>query len=345
MVFSLARSTRRGTGTRVHLMDGAVDPLAGEDVTSQNRQALLIVNRRSRQGTKDPAAVAKWLRSRDIDVALRVLDNPALIPRVVAAHAEFDTVIIAGGDGSLGSAAPVLMRSGQRLGILPAGTANNLALTLGIPADWMEAARVIADGRTHPVDLGCVNEVPFFTLASVGLSGELTHHLSDAAKGRFGLLAYAGATIKALRRTRSFRATIRHGESILRVRSIQIGIANGRFFGMRLQAAPDSAIDDGLLYLYSIEPTPLHRLVRLAVKMPTGKHVHDREVLLLKGETFELTTRPELPVDTDGELTTRTPARFRVLPGALSVYVPTSYSPPAPEETTDASEHHRGRTQ
>lgn len=295
------------------------------------RQALLVVNRRSRQGDRDPAAVSRLLRDRDIRVSLRVLDNPQLIPRIIAAHPAFDTVIIAGGDGSLGSAAPVLLRSGQRLGILPSGTANNLALTLGIPGDWMEAARVIADGRTHPVDVGLVNDVPFFTLASLGLSGELTKRLSDSTKSRFGLLAYAGAALRALRRAHAFQASIIHGGSRLQVRSIQLGVANGRYFGTRLKAAPDSAVDDGLLYLYSIEPTPLHRLLWLALKMPRGTHVRNREVLLLKGEAFELTTRPGLPVDTDGELTTRTPASFRILPGALSVYVPNSYQPPARE--------------
>lgn len=302
---------------------------------ADQRRALLLVNRKSRQGDREPAEVAEWLRSRDIEVALRVLDRPELIPRVITAHPNLDTVVIAGGDGSLSSAAPVLLRTGQRLGILPAGTANNLALTLEIPTDWMEAARVIADGRTHPVDLGCVNDVPFFTLASMGLSGELTLHLSDSAKSRFGLLAYAVATLKALRRTGSFRASIRQGDKVMRVRSIQIGVANGRFFGMRLQAAPGSAIDDGLLHLYSIEPTPFHRLLWLASKMPKGTHVRNREVLLLKGDTFELTTRPQLPIDTDGELTTRTPASFRILRGALSVYVPTTYSPPAAEESSD----------
>lgn len=324
---------------KLHTAEGparSAPSFRGENVASQDHQALLIVNRRSRRGKSDPTEVADWLRSRGIAVILRILDSPEIVPRVIAAHPNCDIVIVAGGDGTLGSAAPALLRSGQTLGILPTGTANNLARTLGIPLEWMEAARIIADGRVHRVDLGCANKVPFFTLASVGMSGELTRRLSNSGKGRLGLLAYPRAALRALRRTRAFWAEIRQDGSTMHVRSIQLGVGNGRYFGARLKIAPDSAIDDRTLCLYSIEPTPLHRLAWLALKMPTGTHVRNREVLLLKGEAFELRTRPALPVDTDGELTTHTPARFRILPGAIGVYVPTSYASPGSGQTDDA---------
>jgi hypothetical protein len=91
---------------------------------------------------------------------------------------EVDSVIIAGGDGTLNAAAGALVETGLPLGILPTGTANDLARTLAISGDLPQAASVIAAGRRGRIDLGDVNGHPFFNFASIGLSAELARQLT-----------------------------------------------------------------------------------------------------------------------------------------------------------------------
>lgn len=101
-----------------------------------------------------------------------------------------DRVILGGGDGTLNPSAAGLRDSGLPLGILPLGTANDLARTLGVPEDPERAAAVIADGRTTRLDLGYVNGRPFFNVASLGLSVDITRRLTKVMKRRWGRLAY-----------------------------------------------------------------------------------------------------------------------------------------------------------
>jgi diacylglycerol kinase family enzyme len=91
---------------------------------------------------------------------------------------EVDLVAVAGGDGTMNAAAEGLVATGLPLGILPTGTANDLARTLGIEADLEAAVKVIAAGHTRRIDLGLVNGHPFFNVASMGLSAELASMLT-----------------------------------------------------------------------------------------------------------------------------------------------------------------------
>ena len=116
--------------------------------------------------------------------------------------------VVGGGDGTINAAAFGVIEAGLPLGILPMGTANDLARTLGIPSDIDGAARFIADGNTRRIDLGLVNGEPFFNVASLGLSAELAQKLTRDIKRRFGRLGYALVALNVLAHARPFRATI-----------------------------------------------------------------------------------------------------------------------------------------
>ena len=105
-------------------------------------------------------------------------------------------MIVAGGDGTLNAALQGLVEAGLPLGIIPLGTANNLARTLGIPSDPAGACEVIAAGHRRRIDLGWVNGRYFCTTASVGLSVQITEELSPEAKRRWGPAAYALAAVR-----------------------------------------------------------------------------------------------------------------------------------------------------
>ncbi len=161
----------------------------------------MIVNPHSRRGAGAHDAVRAALEGGGLSVLVRDCDGAEAIGRAIRDSAgQVDRVVIGGGDGTLNAAAPALIETGLPLGVIPLGTANDLARTLELPVDAAEAAAVVAAGRRRRIDMGEVNGRPFFNVASLGLGVDLTRALTRDAKRRWGVLGYAVAGLRVLRR-------------------------------------------------------------------------------------------------------------------------------------------------
>lgn len=290
------------------------------------RRALLLLNRHCRHGLSDLTEPMERLCRGGMTVRLVELDRPEDIPATIRVHAaDCDLVILAGGDGTMNAAAEALMETGLPFAILPLGTGNDLARTLEIPLDIGAACDVILGGRLHAIDLGRVNGKLFFNVASLGLSTEVSRRLTSAYKRRWGVLAYALATWQVIRNFRPFRAEIHCDGQTVRLRSVQIAVGNGRHYGGGMTVDDQAAIDDGRLHLFSIKPRRLWDYLLMLPALRAGRHRRSPGVLALSGRRIDISTRRRRRINTDGELTARTPAHFDVLPAALSVVVPEAY--------------------
>jgi YegS/Rv2252/BmrU family lipid kinase len=286
-------------------------------------RALLIVNRRSRQGENCANAAAAALRDLGIELLEGHPTKKETLSDLVARHqAEVDLAILGGGDGTLNAAVDGLVRARLPVGILPLGTANDLARTLGLPNDLIEACRVIAAGHTRRIDLGQVNDKCFFNVASIGLSVDITSNLTKEVKKVWGVLAYLKTALRMTYRARPFWAEIHADGQALRVRTVQIAIGNGRHYGGGMTVCEEAAIDDQLLDLYSLEIRHWWQVVWLLPRLKSGALSPSKHVRTLRGKAFEVVTPRMRHVNTDGEITSRTPALFRVIPQALTVFVP-----------------------
>ncbi|MBW7849734.1 MAG: lipid kinase [Rhodospirillales bacterium] len=291
-----------------------------------HRRALLVINRRSRQGESDLSRPLALLAEHGVLVDVEPVEDPSSIPAVIEARAQdIDIVIVAGGDGTVNAAVDQLVRHGLPLGVLPLGTANDLARTLCIPANLEEASEVIAAGRRHEIDLGWVNGKHFLNVASIGLSVSVAEELTADVKRRWGPLSYLISAARVLRNTPPFRARIQCDKRILRMWATQVAVGNGRYYGGGMTVAEEARIDDGTLHLYAIKPRRLLDYVALLPALRRGRHKHSQGVHVAQGTEIEVITRPRLPINTDGEVTTKTPGHFRVVPRALAVFVPAAY--------------------
>lgn len=300
---------------------------------SRQRYALLVVNEKSRQGQVSADAAVDVLERGGICLERAICLGPEeLSATILRLAGAVDLVVLGGGDGTLNSAAPALIETGLPLGILPLGTANDLARTLGIPTDLSEAAQVIVNGHIRRIDLGEVNGKPFFNVASLGLSVRMTRELTHDVKQRWGKLGYAVATYRALSRMRPFSAEIRYDGQVHKVRTLQISVGNGRYYGGGMTVEEGAEIDDGCLNLYSLEFDRLRKLALIYPAFRSGRHGMWKEVRTISCAEVEIRTRRPQPVNTDGEITTETPARLRVLPKAVAVLAPVS-PPVAPAQT------------
>jgi YegS/Rv2252/BmrU family lipid kinase len=285
------------------------------------KRALLLINRHARKGRKSLAQTVEVLHELDFELITIPVKSAEQLPLLVRKHKDsVDLVIVGGGDGTLNAVVDSLVETKLPLGILPLGTANDLARTLGIPLSIPEACRAIASGNLKYIDLGWVNGKHFFNVASLGLSVKITQKLSKGAKRRWGIFAYGYTALQVIGQTRPFRAEIRVNEESIKVKTLQIAIGNGRYYGGGMAIAQDATIDDRRLDLYSLEIKRWWQIFPLLWTLPQGNQGLLPWVRSLSGEAIEIYTRKSYDINTDGELTVTTPATFRVLPKALGVF-------------------------
>jgi len=286
------------------------------------RRALMLVNPNARSGALAEGVVPR-LTDLGLDVTVERFSAPTEVsPDIVRRRDQADLVIVCGGDGTIASAANGILETGLPMGILPLGTANDLARTLGLPADLGACADVIAAGRSRRIDVGLVNDRAFFNVASIGLSAELAERLTSLDKRRWGKLAYAARGLEVLATVRPFRAEIESRTERLSVKSLQVAVGNGVHYGGGQVVHADAAIDDGHLDLYSLDPRALWKLVLSFAAFRSGRHGAWNEVMTAKCTDFWVRTDRPMPINTDGDIVTETPAHFVVKPDAVEVFVP-----------------------
>ncbi len=286
-------------------------------------RALLVLNPRSRKGAEAARQARSCLTALGLDLvpdSTEAWDSPA---ELIARYADrVDRVIVGGGDGTLNAVVQELVGRRLPLGILPLGTANNLARTLRVPLTLPEACEIAVRGVRRKIDLGWVNGRYYFTTASIGLSVRITQALTDATKRRWGPFAYAVAAARTLVRSRAFHADITWPGGSRHTRTVQIVIGNGRYYGGALPVAEDAAIDDAQLDLYSLEVRHWLELLTLVPALRQGRHGRKESVGTLRAPEFQITTVVPREINVDGEICSQTPARFRVVPAALEVIGP-----------------------
>ena len=291
-------------------------------------RTVLVVNTRSRKGRRHLPRLPARLAAAGLPVqAALAVDDPAELPEILTRALEPapELLIFGGGDGSLTAAAARLAHRDTALGVLPLGTTNNFARSLGLPLDLGGAIATLAAGRVADVDLASAGEHLFANMASIGVSVQVAQAVPHRLKRWLGRGAYPLTAARRLPTHRAFRATLRADGVEQVVWTHQLNIANGGYHAGR-RIARDAGVDDRLLVVYRLgDAGRLHvtgEMVRQLLVGPrrplaAGRFVTTREVWV--------DTDPSLPLDLDGEVRGRTPVRITLLPQALRVLVPPGF--------------------
>ena len=240
-------------------------------------------------------------------------------------------IVIGGGDGTLSAAAPTLMGTDTALGILPLGTLNHFAKDLGIPLDVDGAIKIIADGCTHKVDVGAVNDRIFLNNSSLGLYPRAVEG-REALRQRLGSAkwpALAWAVVSVLRRYPFLNVSIDIDGTALVRRTPFVFIGNNCYEMEGFGIGQRACLDDGVLSLYVANRTGGLGLLRLALRALFKRLKQSKDFDMASAKSIRVETRRhQLRVANDGELCImRGPLHYRVLPKALSVVVPATSSP------------------
>jgi len=268
-----------------------------------------------------------------------VTNAPGHATEVAASADGYMVVAAVGGDGTVREVVGGIMaRGGDRpeLAILPGGTGNDVARSLGILtiADGIAALQA---GRTAALDLiriDCHNDgspVQRYACltASAGVSAVVIHCLKPWMKRVLGAeRAYMLATVLAVLRYRPTHMTVRCSEGEQRGPILMVNVGNAEWeSGGSMRMSPGAQVDDGRLNVCLIAAAPKLRLLRKLPLILTGDHIYEPEVSYFPVTGIEVDSDPPVGLQMDGDAFGLTPATFTVCPGALRVLVP----PAAPD--------------
>ncbi|MGA7569266.1 MAG: YegS/Rv2252/BmrU family lipid kinase [Candidatus Aquilonibacter sp.] len=276
-------------------------------------RAQLVINMRSGRARALADATREALREANIEFV------EVGWPSDIVAGA--DCIICAGGDGTLLGAIESAITRALPLGIVPLGTFNDLARTLGIPLDVRGAVHTIAAHHERAIDAARVNGQYYVNEASIGISSRVTRLQTTELKQRFGFWGVIATAFSALRYARPIRAEVRLDGKSERLRTIQLTVANSPHFGGFLHV-DGVAIDDGCLELYSVDIRHLYQAFTIAHAMLTRRPFDVPGLRVLRSQCFEVVTRRPHHITADGEPAGTTPAVFEVFPKALRVFAP-----------------------
>ncbi|WP_238582435.1 lipid kinase [Cellvibrio sp. OA-2007] len=286
--------------------------------------ALLILNNSSRNGgDADIQQGLSLLENANITLIRKSPSSAEECRKIIAEHAnQVQLVILGGGDGTISSAAETLYQHKLPLAILPLGTANDLARSLEIPTNLTEAFQTILDNRRSKIDLGVLNGHYFLNAAHIGLGVKVSHELTPNIKKKLGIFSYLHAVFAAFKNNKSFRVNITIDGKTQVLRSIQLTVGNGRYYGGGNIVDERSAINDGLLRVYSIPPTRFWDLLSHAFLLRNGKQREIENIFTASGKRIEINTKRPKEIHADGEGVCNTPALFEIIPQALEVIRP-----------------------
>ena len=296
-------------------------------------EVVLIAQMNSNRGSEAFAEVSKALTARGFSIveAHHVVGSKELRKRVKrAVKAGHKLIVVAGGDGSQTAAVGPMAYSKAVLGVIPAGTGNSFAQTLGIKTTIEDAIDTIVNGRVAEVDLGIVDGEYFANFATIGLAAEIGDGTPRWLKKLVGGVAYGLSAVAPMLRKKPFAAKIAWKEDVLKVETFQMIIANGRFFG-NTPILPDANITNGHLAFFATASSERLSTIQMYLAFLNGTQTKLPDAHYFQTKKLKITTKGRQPIAIDGSTFGHTPATFSVARKALRVMVPQSCDEVAPK--------------
>jgi lipid kinase YegS len=272
-----------------------------------DRIICVIVNGRAALDPQLHTAVAQ-VRERGHRVEVRVTWEPGDAQRFAAEAAQtgIDTIVAAGGDGTLHEVVNGVVAADRSvscaLGVLPLGTANDFATACGIPtSDRLDALVSIAEGTPTPIDIGRLGEHVFINVASGGFGTQVTVETPPEIKRLLGAAAYFLTGLRYMTDLQARHARLVAPEFTWEGAFYALAVGNGRRAGGGFHICPRALLDDGLLDVVIIPDMPRARLLTLLGDLRRGTHLDDPRVIYLQVPWLKIEASEPLQINLDGE--------------------------------------------
>jgi len=231
---------------------------------------------------------------------------------------------VCGGDGTIGEVVPAVVQANAGLGILPFGTANDLARALGIPRQVEAATAVLLAGNMGAIDLGRVNGRPFATVVAFGFDAEVNQIAARRQLALAGSLGYVGAALWHLARFRAPRVRLSGEFGHLELELLLVAMGNTRSYGGGLQITPEADPRDGKLDVCIVRRVPRRTVASVLPRVFSGSHVRHPAVRVERSQWVRIDCLDADPrvVYADGELVGQSPVYADATAGGLRLILP-----------------------
>jgi len=291
-------------------------------------RAKLIVNPGAgivANATKNLKVVIECLETNGLKVDV-AMANPKEEATPIARRAVKDgykIVIAMGGDGTVEAVMRGMIGKKARLGIIPVGTENNIAMSLGIPKDITEACTMIASDNTRKLDMGQIKtskgkKFNFFEMATIGLSATIYPAANKLALSKLATIKSAALTLIHQETKPKFFLTL-DNESKIEVETMMVMVSNTPVFGKNFLVAPKASLQDGLLDISVYPDFSKTELLRYYAAIMDGGYSGDGKVQHYQAKKLKVKTSPKLDVMADGVELGKGVVTIKVRPGVLRV--------------------------
>jgi YegS/Rv2252/BmrU family lipid kinase len=287
-------------------------------------RAILIVNAMSRTGAEAFDEVQSKLTAAGVELAEAhaIQDPDKMEPAIRDAIARAPMVIVGGGDGSLSTNIRLFVGRDTVFAVVPLGTANSFAGTLGIPKDIDGAIDVIANGTRKRIDLGRIDGDYFVNAAAMGLSPMIAETVPHKLKRHLGMLGYVIWASWCALRFRPFQVTVEHEDGRrARLWATEVRIANGTHHG-GVELVESQELDSGEIVIQAVTGKSIWGLAWSWLATILKLRARHGTTPEFRGRSMKLYTRPRLKISVDGEISARTPVTVSVAGGAIEVAAP-----------------------
>ncbi|HZS62771.1 MAG TPA: diacylglycerol kinase family protein [Gemmatimonadaceae bacterium] len=290
------------------------------------RRALLVVNPASRLGRRYHRIALAAFKAAGVRCDAVLTEHQGQGAEIAHSLApRYDMVFTLGGDGTAMEVVGALAGTGRPVGILPGGTGNLIARTLGIPLNIRRAVAVLLTGEEARVDLGklSVGGRHFAFAAGVGVDASMIAEASSELKRRIGVLAYVFSWSRAAFRRDLFRVRITVDGEVVEKEATAVMIANfGAVLNDLMTLGPGIRPDDAKLDLCVFSPYTVRDAIRIAWKLLRKDFTADPSMFYRAGRQFRIETLPPRVAQADGELLGMTPFEVAVAPLAAQLLIP-----------------------
>ena len=292
---------------------------------------VIIVNPTA--GSGRGGRLVPWLREQPAsgDAELHVTDDPAQPEALAAAAAErgCERVIAVGGDGTVQAVANGLLGVGRdvEMAVIPIGSGNDLARSLGLPTDVAAAWRAATGPTTRRIDVararnGEGRDRWFASAGGIGFDAQVAAAMASRRGWQAGRAGFLLTTLSELRRFRNQPVRLRIDGVVLERQVLFVAIANGAYYGGGMRIAPDARPDDGLLDVCVVGNITRLTAIREMPNLYRGTHVRNRAVSMHVARSLTVEGNAETRVHLDGEPFGGLPLEVVIHPAALAVAVP-----------------------
>lgn len=233
---------------------------------------------------------------------------------------QFTDAIAVGGDGTVNQVAKTIINTNLAFGIVPAGSGNGLARSLGISMKIEEAIKQIAAGNTKLIDTGSVNGIPFFCTSGVGFDAHIGKLFASSVKR--GLQSYVKITLREIFAYKPSKYVITIDGNKIEREAFLITVANAGQYGNDFYIAPQAKLNDGVFHLVILKPFVLIKGIGAVIKVLKKKANESLLIETLQGKEIIITRNSPDSIHFDGEPEMQgKDLHYKIYPNSLKVII------------------------